>query len=141
MLIAPAYAWFYNLTGDVSYLQKGDQIFNGGVAGAWLGGGKQFSQNYRWSFQYVEWAGAGFKPAPIPTPTPTPMPTPTPTPTPKPSPTATGAKLTASGLTPLAANTDPEGAETPKHSTKKISVPKLKVKLLDLQSRPNRHER
>jgi hypothetical protein len=25
------------------------------VQGAWLEGGKQFSQNYRWSFDYVRW--------------------------------------------------------------------------------------
>lgn len=84
MLIAPAYAWFYRLTGDAAYLQRGDKVFNGGVAGAWLAGGKQFSQNYRWSFKYVEWATGG---SPPPTPTVTPTVTPTPT-----TNTATGAK-------------------------------------------------
>lgn len=57
MLIAPAFAWFYNVSGDALYLERGDQVFNGGVAGAWLEGGKQFSQNYRWSFDYLKWAG------------------------------------------------------------------------------------
>ena len=57
MLIAPAFAWFYSLSGDAIYLERGDQVFNGGVAGAWLGGGKQFSQNYRWSFDYLKWSG------------------------------------------------------------------------------------
>ena len=57
MLIAPAYAWFYNISGDAAYLERGDQVFNGGVARAWLGGGKQFSQNYRWSFDYLKWSG------------------------------------------------------------------------------------
>ncbi len=55
LLIAPAYAWIYKLTGDPVYQQRGDLIFEGGVKGAWLGGGKQFSQNYRWSFDYVKW--------------------------------------------------------------------------------------
>ena len=27
----------------------------GGVEGAWLDQGKQFSQNYRWSFDFVKW--------------------------------------------------------------------------------------
>ncbi|MFZ4701708.1 MAG: hypothetical protein ACOYMG_16800 [Candidatus Methylumidiphilus sp.] len=55
LLIAPAYAWIYKLTGDPVYQQRGDLIFQGGVKGAWLDGGKQFSQNYRWSFDYVNW--------------------------------------------------------------------------------------
>jgi hypothetical protein len=55
LLIAPAYAWLYQMTGDTKYRDAGDQVFAGGVAGAWLGGGKQFSQNYRWSFDYVKW--------------------------------------------------------------------------------------
>lgn len=55
LLIAPAYAWIYKLTGDSLYQQRGDLIFHGGVTGAYLAGGKQFSQNYRWSFDYVNW--------------------------------------------------------------------------------------
>jgi len=55
LLIAPAYAWLYKLTGDPVYQKRGDLIFQGGVAGAWLDGGKQFSQNYRWGFDYVNW--------------------------------------------------------------------------------------
>ena len=55
LLIAPAYAWLYRLTGDPVYQQRGDLIFQGGVEGAWLEQGKQFSQNYRWSFDYVKW--------------------------------------------------------------------------------------
>jgi chitodextrinase len=55
MLIAPAFGWLYAMTGDVSYRERGDLIFEGGVLGAWLGGGKQFSQNYRWSPDYVKW--------------------------------------------------------------------------------------
>jgi hypothetical protein len=58
LLIAPAYAWLYQMTGDPAYRDAGDQIFAGGVAGAWLGGAKQFNQNYRWSFDYVKWRTA-----------------------------------------------------------------------------------
>ncbi|MCD6404810.1 MAG: hypothetical protein J7M19_03180 [Planctomycetes bacterium] len=55
LLVAPAYAWVYLQTGDVKYRDRGDKLFAGGVKGAWLDGGKQFSQNYRWSFHYVKW--------------------------------------------------------------------------------------
>lgn len=54
-LIAPAYAWVYLQTGDTRYRDLGDRVFAGGVKGAWLEGGKQFSQSYRWSFDYVNW--------------------------------------------------------------------------------------
>lgn len=55
LLIAPAYAWLYRQTGDRLYRDRGDQVFAGGVKGAYLGHGKQFNQNYRWSFDYVRW--------------------------------------------------------------------------------------
>ena len=55
LLIAPAYAWLYRRLGEVRFLQRGDEIFSGGVRGAWLGGGKQFSQSYRWSFDYIRY--------------------------------------------------------------------------------------
>lgn len=57
LLIAPAYAWMYQHTGDVTYRDRGDQVFAGGVAKAYLGGAKQFNQNYQWSFDYVAWRG------------------------------------------------------------------------------------
>jgi hypothetical protein len=55
LLIAPAFAWLYHLTGDPTYRERGDRVFAGGVKGAWLDGGKQFTQSYRWSFDYVQW--------------------------------------------------------------------------------------
>src|SRR4030095_12873461 len=55
LLIAPAFAWMYQQTRDVTYRDRGDQVFAGGVTGAWLDGGKQFNQNYMWSFDYVKW--------------------------------------------------------------------------------------
>lgn len=55
LLIAPAFAWLYHLTGDPEYRERGDKVFVGGVKGAWLDGGKQFTQSYRWSFDYVKW--------------------------------------------------------------------------------------
>ncbi|HEY3028431.1 MAG TPA: hypothetical protein VGJ55_19945 [Pyrinomonadaceae bacterium] len=58
LLIAPAYAWLYRQTGDATYQSEGDQIFSGGVLGAYLAQGKQFDQNYIWSFDYVKWRTA-----------------------------------------------------------------------------------
>lgn len=55
LLIAPAYAWLYKITGNPVYQQRGDLIFQSGVEGAWLAQGKQFNQSYRWSFDYVKW--------------------------------------------------------------------------------------
>lgn len=78
LLIVPMYGWLYKQTGDSTYRLMGDQIFEAGVNGAWLAGGKQYNQNYRSSFNYVEWRQS------VATPTPTPQPTATPMPTPKP---------------------------------------------------------
>jgi hypothetical protein len=55
LLIAPAFAWMYKMTGDTLYRDRGDQVFAGGVTGAYLIGGKHFDQNYMWSFDYVRW--------------------------------------------------------------------------------------
>jgi hypothetical protein len=60
LVIAPAYAWMYYITGDTKYRDRGDQIFAGGVTNAqnWLYLGKQFDQNYWWSPAYVTWRKA-----------------------------------------------------------------------------------
>ncbi len=58
LLIAPLYAWLWHYTGEEQFRIKGDKLFAGGVKFAWLDGGKQFSQNYRWSFAYVNWRKA-----------------------------------------------------------------------------------
>ena len=55
LLIAPMYGWLYFKTKDPEFAIKGDKIFEGGVTQAFLGNGKQFNQNYRWSFDYVKW--------------------------------------------------------------------------------------
>lgn len=55
LLIAPMYEWLYQKTGVLSYRSQGEAIFLGGVRQAYLGNGKQFNQNYRWSFDYVNW--------------------------------------------------------------------------------------
>jgi hypothetical protein len=58
LLIAPAYAWMYLQSGNTLYRDRGDQIFAGGVKGAYLGIAKLFNQNYMWSFDYVTWRRA-----------------------------------------------------------------------------------
>lgn len=55
LLIAPVYAWLYRTTGEAKYLAFGDEVFSSGIADHFLGYGKQFVQNYRWSFDYVKW--------------------------------------------------------------------------------------
>lgn len=57
LLIAPAFAWLDLRFPDSQYDQKADQIFESGVQAAYLDNGKQFSQNYRWSFDYLKWRG------------------------------------------------------------------------------------
>lgn len=55
LLIAPLYAWLWHQTGEDVYRIRADQIFAGGVKGAWLIGSKQFNQSYRYSFEYLKW--------------------------------------------------------------------------------------
>jgi hypothetical protein len=55
LLIAPVYAWLWYQTQDAMYRDRADQIFAGGVTGAWLAGAKQFNQNYLTSFKYITW--------------------------------------------------------------------------------------
>jgi hypothetical protein len=55
-LVAPAYAWYWSQTGDNTYLTEGDLMFQHTFDSpnyAWSG--KQFSQIYKWSFDYVNW--------------------------------------------------------------------------------------
>lgn len=58
MLIAPMYAWLYKETGDAGWRDFGDKVFEAGTA-AVLHSGKEFSQQYRWSFEYVAWRQGG----------------------------------------------------------------------------------
>lgn len=80
LLISPVFGWLYKETKDKRYLDKAVQSFDSGVNEAWLGSGKQYNQNYRWSFDEVEW----IKSVAVVTPTAAPTRTRPPTPTPKP---------------------------------------------------------
>ncbi len=55
LLVAPCYAWLAKQTGEMRFLNQGDQLFTGGVRRVDIEGGKHFNQNYRWSFAYVAW--------------------------------------------------------------------------------------
>lgn len=55
LLICHAFSWFYSLEpgSRASYKTRSDQCFNGGVAGTWLEGDKQFNQSYYLSFRHL----------------------------------------------------------------------------------------
>ena len=59
LLIAPLFGWLYRETGELGYRKVGDKAFAGGVAFAYLVPNKAFNQNYRTSFDYVEWRAEG----------------------------------------------------------------------------------
>jgi hypothetical protein len=54
-LFAPAFAWYYNLTGDPVYRERGDLLFAAAArnSGAYWSG-KSYSQTYRSTFEYME---------------------------------------------------------------------------------------
>jgi hypothetical protein len=52
-LIVSGFGFVAKVTGDASYLTKGDAVFSGGVYGSWLDGGKQFNQQYTASYRYL----------------------------------------------------------------------------------------
>ncbi|MGH9467136.1 MAG: hypothetical protein ACRD1Y_07250, partial [Terriglobales bacterium] len=59
LLIVPMFGWLYEQTGQAKYLGEGDAMWASGVTGSTANGvgwsGKNFSQQYRWSFDYVLW--------------------------------------------------------------------------------------
>lgn len=57
-LTAPAFAWYWNLTGNSLYQFRGDELFRHALDTDISSTGKLFSQNYKWSFEYVRWRKA-----------------------------------------------------------------------------------
>jgi Ca2+-binding RTX toxin-like protein len=53
MLIVSGFGFVYKHTGDATYLERGNQVFEGGVDGSWLAGSKQFNQQYTSSYNYL----------------------------------------------------------------------------------------
>jgi hypothetical protein len=54
-LVAPAYAWYYRVTRNSLYQVRGDEMFAHALDEDISFSGKIFSQNYRWSPDYVRW--------------------------------------------------------------------------------------
>ena len=54
LMICPAFAWVWKETGTIRFQTHADDLFVTGVEDAFLGAGKQYSQNYFWSFFYVD---------------------------------------------------------------------------------------
>ena len=55
LLIAPAYMWVGHHDNNDEFRSRAEQIFASGVQNSFLGNGKHFNQNYRWSFDFVSW--------------------------------------------------------------------------------------
>ncbi|MBB6469917.1 Ca2+-binding RTX toxin-like protein [Aminobacter lissarensis] len=53
MLIVSGFGFVYKHTGDATYLERGNQVFEGGVDSSWLAGSKQFNQQYTSSYNYL----------------------------------------------------------------------------------------
>jgi hypothetical protein len=54
-LLVPAYAWYWNYSQNDVYRERGDVMFGHALDTDISYSGKIFSQNYRWSFDYVKW--------------------------------------------------------------------------------------
>jgi hypothetical protein len=57
-LTAPAFAWYWNVTGNSLYQYRGDELFKHALDSDISYSGKIFSQNFKWSFEYVRWRRA-----------------------------------------------------------------------------------
>ena len=55
MLLVPIWGYLHHVTGgEDAYLLRGDQIWRGGVNGAYLGNAKQFNQQFFWGLDYLK---------------------------------------------------------------------------------------
>lgn len=68
LLTVPLYGWLWHVSGEQYFLDAGDRIWKNWVDFGWSEiagwGGKQFSQNYHWSFDYVRWRSTVPEPNP-----------------------------------------------------------------------------
>ncbi len=66
LLTVPLYGWLWHETGEQYFLNAGDKIWKNWTVYGWPEianwGGKQFSQNYHWSFDYVRWRSVAPQP-------------------------------------------------------------------------------
>jgi hypothetical protein len=54
-LVAPAYAWYWRLTGDETYRMRGDDMFAHQYDDNPPYNAKEWSQGFYWSWDFVEW--------------------------------------------------------------------------------------
>lgn len=54
-LTVPAFAWYWNVSGDPIYQERGDEMFAHALDSDISYSGKMFSHNYHWSNMYVKW--------------------------------------------------------------------------------------
>ena len=66
LLVVPLYGWLWHVTGERYFLDAGDKVWKNWIDYGWQEiagwGGKQFSQNYHWSFDYVRWRSVAPEP-------------------------------------------------------------------------------
>ncbi len=66
LLVVPLYGWLWHVTGERYFLDAGDKVWKNWIDYGWRDpegwGGKQFSQNYHWSFDYVRWRSVAPEP-------------------------------------------------------------------------------
>jgi hypothetical protein len=137
------FGYAFLLSGDASYLTRGDEIFAATYSGSdgWRGlantRGKEYDESYRSGGRYLAWRAGATN---VPLPSPTPLPSPSPTPTPLPSPSATPTP-SVPNPTPTPTPT-PTPGPTPAPCTMTVSTPvipqwstgKLVVNLFGLSS-------
>jgi hypothetical protein len=54
-LVSPMYAWYWRLTGDETYRERGDTIFSRQYRDGFPYHAKEWSQGFYWSWDYVDW--------------------------------------------------------------------------------------
>lgn len=59
LLIAPAYAWYYQYSGDSTYRRWGDEAWAGSAGASRIGSQKVYNQSFRWSRRFLEWRDQG----------------------------------------------------------------------------------
>jgi hypothetical protein len=52
-MTVPAFAWYWSITGDETYRERGDEMFSHALDTAINYHGKIFTENYRWGIDYV----------------------------------------------------------------------------------------
>ncbi len=58
-MIAPAYAWMWQMTGEAVYQRRADELFAHALDSGVDWSGKVFNQTFRWMFDYLRWREPG----------------------------------------------------------------------------------